>query len=132
MGKKRRPHGNSILLKQARRAEINRMPPLARDDLNSNSRLVTLCLNEAALKPAYTFRWNDEKVSPLVPRLLKDGECPEFRGSLRTYIDFTAQGLKPEGNLINELNHFSAREQTDAFKEGIRRWHTFSPRKERH
>lgn len=122
---------NSILLKQARRAEINRISTLARGGLNSRNRLVTICSNEENLKPTYTFRWDDEKVSPLMPRLLRNGECPQFTGPLRAYVDCTAKGLKPGSMLSQELDKFSGIDQTDAFKEGIRRWHTFSPSKER-
>lgn len=122
MGKKGRPHSNSILLKQTRLAEIKRMPPVT---------MAAICLNEEDLKPAYTFRWDDKEGSSLIPRLLEDGECPQFKDALRIYVDHTAKGLYPDAELRKKLDQFSGREQTDAFKEGIKRWHTFSPSKER-
>lgn len=108
---------NSIQLKQARLTAIRRMPPVAEKQLMEKGRELKV----------FTFRWDDKEVSPLVLRLLQDGECPQFTGPLRAYVDCTAKGLKPSSMLGQELDKFSGIDQTDAFKEGIRRWHTFSP-----
>lgn len=122
MGKKGRSHSHQILLKQARRIEIRRIPPPP----------VTVYKQEDHPKPkVFTFNWNDERVSPLVPRLLKDGECPQFTEILRDYVNCTARGVHPDPELSKELDQFPSRERTNAFREGIRRWHTFLPGKER-
>lgn len=121
MGKKGRHQSNNpIIFKQARRIAIGRIPLTVYEEENNR-------------KPeVFTFNWSDnERTSPLVPRLLRNGECPQFEDALRAYVNCTAQGLPPNKKLEKELDRFSNREQTDAFIEGLRRWHTFSPDKER-